>query len=68
MGDKTTYYQKNKEKLLNWAKEFYENNKERLREQVERISRENYLMKKKSWRENMEETDIKICLNKIIKL
>ena len=68
MSDKTTYYQKNKEKLLNWAKEFYENNKERLREQVERISRENYLMKKKSWRENMEETDIKICLNKIIKL
>ena len=68
MGDKTTYYQKNKEKLLNWAKEFYENNKERLREQVERISRENYLMKKKSWRDNMEETDIKICLNKIIKL
>ena len=67
MSDKTTY-QKNKEKLLNWAKEFYENNKERLREQVERISRENYLMKKKSWRENMEETDIKICLNKIIKL
>ena len=68
MSDKTTYYQKNKEKLLNWAKEFYENNKERLREQVERTSRENYLMKKKSWRENMEETDIKICLNKIIKL
>ena len=68
MSDKTTYYQKNKEKLLNWAKEFYENNKERLREQVERIRRENYLMKKKSWRENMEETDIKICLNKIIKL
>ena len=68
MSDKATYYQKNKEKLLNWAKEFYENNKERLREQVERISRENYLMKKKSWRENMEETDIKICLNKIIKL
>ena len=30
MGDKTTYYKKNKEKLLNRAKEYYENNKERL--------------------------------------
>ena len=30
MGDETTYYKKNKEKLLNRAKEYYENNKERL--------------------------------------
>ena len=30
MGDKTTYYQNNKEKLLNRAKEYYENSKERL--------------------------------------
>ena len=34
MGDVTTYYQKNKEKLLNRAKEYYENNKGRLREQA----------------------------------
>ena len=34
MSDKTTYYQKNKEKLSNWAKEFYENSKERLWEQA----------------------------------
>ena len=31
MGDKTTYYQL---KILNWAKEYYENNKKRLREQA----------------------------------
>ena len=34
MGDKTTYYQKNKEKLLNQAKVFYENNKETLQKQT----------------------------------
>ena len=30
MDDKTTYYKKNREKLLIRAKEYYENNKERL--------------------------------------
>ena len=30
MNHKTIFYQKNKEKLLNQAKEYYENNKERL--------------------------------------
>ena len=30
----STYYQRNREKLLNRAKEHYRNNKERLREQV----------------------------------
>ena len=30
MNSKTTYYQINKEKLLNRAKEYRENNKERL--------------------------------------
>ena len=30
----STYYQRNREKLLNRAKEYYRNNKERLREQV----------------------------------
>ena len=29
-----TYYQKNKEVILNRAKDYYENNKERLREQA----------------------------------
>ena len=31
MTEKTTYYQKNRERVLNRAKEYYENNKERLR-------------------------------------
>ena len=34
MGDKTTYYQRNREKILNGAKEYYENNKEIIREQA----------------------------------
>ena len=31
MVDKTTYYQGNRERILNSAKEYYKNNKERLR-------------------------------------
>ena len=30
----TTYYQRNKDVILNRAKDYYENNKERLREQA----------------------------------
>ena len=33
MDDKTTYYQRNRAKILNRAKQYYEHNKERLREQ-----------------------------------
>ena len=40
MSDKTTYYQRNKGKLLNQAKEYYENNKEGLREQAKNNYRE----------------------------
>ena len=32
MDDKTIYCQRNREKLLNRAKDYYENNKKRLRE------------------------------------
>ena len=32
--DKTTYYQRNREKILNRAKDYYENDKERLRKQA----------------------------------
>ena len=32
MGDKTTYYQRNRKNLSNRPKEYYENNKERLTE------------------------------------
>ena len=62
----STYYQRNRQKLLNRAKEYYGNNKERLTKQVKNI--DNYLMKGKIKRDNMrEEIDIKICLKKINK-
>ena len=34
MSDKTTYYRKSRGIILNTAKEYYENNKEKLREQA----------------------------------
>ena len=40
MVDKTTYYQRNREKKLNRAKEYYENNKERIRVQARNKYRE----------------------------
>ena len=55
-----TYYQKNRNVILNRAKDHYENDKERLREQA----RETYLKKKKIKKENMEKIDISICLKK----
>ena len=49
--------------ILNRAKDYYyENEKERLREQAR--DTETYLKKKKIKRENMEKTDIAICLKK----
>ena len=65
----TTYYQRNREVILNRAKDYYENNKELLREREreQKINTENYLKKKKIERENMEETDITIRLRKIKK-
>ena len=36
----TTYYQKNREVILNRAKDYYQNNKELLRERAERKYRE----------------------------
>ena len=58
-----TYYQKKRDVILNRAKEYYENDKERLREQA-KINTETYLKKKKIKRENMEKTDTIICLKK----
>ena len=40
MSDKTTYYQENREKIINRAKKHYENNKERLREKARNKNRE----------------------------
>ena len=42
----TTYYQRNREVILNRAKDYYENNKELLRETA-KINTENCLKKKK---------------------
>ena len=44
----TTYYQINKPAILNRAKYYYENNKERLREREQKINIENYLKEKKT--------------------
>ena len=43
----TTYYQRNKEVILNRAKDYYENNKKLLKEREQEINIENYLKKKK---------------------
>ena len=42
----TTYYQRNREVILNRAKDYYENNKELLRERA-KINTENNLKRKK---------------------
>ena len=54
-----TYYQKNRDVILNRAKDYYENEKERLR--VQKINTETYLKEKK---EDMWRIDIVICLKK----
>ena len=53
-----TYYQRNSDVILNRAKDYYKNDKERIREQ------EGDLKKKKTKRENMLKIDIIICLKK----
>ena len=56
------YYQKNRDMILNRAKDYYENDKERLRKQA----RDKYrnLSEEKNKKENMEKIDISICLKK----
>ena len=43
----TTYYQRNREVILNREKDYYENNNELLREREQKIDTENELKKKK---------------------
>ena len=50
--DNTTYYQRNREIMLNRAKNYYENDKERLREQAR--NKYKNLSKEDKKRENME--------------
>ena len=61
--DNTTYYQRNREIMLNTAKDYYENDKERLREHG-KTNIKAYLKKIKKKRENMAKIDIEICLKK----
>ena len=42
----TSYYERNKEVILNRAKDYYENSKELLGERGQKINTENYLKKK----------------------
>ena len=57
------YYQKNRDVMLNRAEDYYENDKERLREQT-RDKYRNISEEKKIKKENMGKIDIAICLKK----
>ena len=57
------YYQKKLDVILNRAKDFYENNQERLRGQA-RDKYRNLSEEEKLKKENMEKIDITICLKK----
>ena len=56
-----TYYQKNRDVILNGAKDYYENNKETLREQARNKYR-NLSEEEKIKKENMGRIDITACL------
>ena len=58
-----TYYQRNWYVILNRAKDYYENNKERLREQAKDKYR-NLSEEEKNKKKNMEKEDAIICLRK----
>ena len=58
-----SYYQRNREVILNRAKDYYENDEERLRKQA-RDKYRNLSEEKKIKRENMEKTDTAIRLKK----
>ena len=60
--DNSTYYQKNRKIMLNRAKDYYEYDKERLREQARKKYRNLSEEDKKRKRENMGKIDIIICL------
>ena len=58
-----TYYQRNRDVILNRVKDYYENDKERLREQA-RDKYRNLSEEEKIKRENMGKTDTIICRKK----
>ena len=59
----TTYYQKSRDVILNRVKDYYENNKGRLKGLAENKYR-NLPEEDKNKKKNMEKTDIIICLKK----
>ena len=59
-----TYYQKNRDVILNRAKDYYENDKERLREQARDKYRNLSEEEKNKKREYGKKTDTAICLKK----
>ena len=58
-----TYYQRNRNVILNRAKDYYENDKERLKEQA-RDKYRNSPEEDKNRKKNMEKADSIICLKK----
>ena len=56
--DNATYYQRNREKILNKTKDYYKNNNK------QEINIETYLKKIRIKIENTEKIDIIICLKK----
>ena len=59
----TTYYQRNRDVILNRAKEYYKNDKERLREKA-RDKYRNLSEEEKKKKREYEKIDIIICLKK----
>ena len=58
-----TYNQRNQDVIIYTAKDYYENNKERLREQA-RDKYRNWSEEEKNRKENMEKIDVAICLKR----
>ena len=58
-----TYYQRNRDVILNKAKDYYENDKERLRKQA-RDKYRNLSEEEKNKKREYGKTDIVICLKK----
>ena len=59
-----TYYQRNRDVIVNRAKDYYENDKERLRDQARDKYRSLSEEEKNKKKKNMEEIDIAICLKR----
>ena len=62
--DNITYYQRNREIILNRAKDYYENDKERLREQARNKYRNSSEEDKNKKGEYGKKIDTIICLKK----